>query len=411
MKALLVSTHFPRQFQQGVSGTYKRMLTIIDALREKASLRLLFYYTPELDFDAQGAAEAAASLKREWGLADVDVVLCRQDPDPTHGDRLWKGYLSRTSSIHRQAGYVRTSGNAQLRAFEACLDDRPDFIFAHRLNTMCPILLTKRDLPPVYMDLDDVEHRVFLRDVSQPPVWATKGLLYLQWPALFWGERRAIKQTRKTFVCSHVDEQYLTHRCGLPNVAVVPNSIRIPEPQPAVNDPVLLFLGMYGYAPNAVAADYLVTRIWPLVRAARPEARLIVAGARPELIPAFNQPTPSVEYTGFVPDLDALYRRTRAVCCPIQSGGGTRIKIIEAAAYGKPVVSTRVGAEGLDFEDGREILLRDDPRVFADACIELLENDALCGTIGDAARNKATALYDRRNVIERIQREIFTSLS
>jgi glycosyltransferase involved in cell wall biosynthesis len=107
-------------------------------------------------------------------------------------------------------------------------------------------------------------------------------------------------------------------------------------------------------------------------------------------------------YTDFVDDLNTLYGKTQIVCCPIRTGGGTRIKIIEAASYGKPVVSTRVGAEGLEFEDGTEILLRDEPHQFAD--------EALRSRIGQAARAKATKLYDRRNVIGLIQREIFGSL-
>jgi glycosyltransferase involved in cell wall biosynthesis len=276
---------------------------------------------------------------------------------------------------------------------------------------MCPMLLTRRRLPPIYLDLDDVEHRVFLRDISQPPAWLTKRLLYLQWPALLWGERRAIKTSRKSFVCSELDARYLKRKWRLPNVGVIPNSIRIPRAQPLTREPVLLFLGMYGYTPNAVAADYLVKSIWPLVRAACSRATLIVAGARPELIPASAQAHPGVEYTGYVADLDELYRRARVVCCPIQSGGGTRIKVIEAAAYGKPIVSTRMGAEGLEFQDAYEIVIRDEPEGFASACVKLFDDDALCTRLGNAARAKASAEYDRQSVIGRIQREIFGPLS
>jgi glycosyltransferase involved in cell wall biosynthesis len=410
VKALFVTTHFPPDIRQGTSGTFKRMRTIIDALREKASVRLLFYYIRELDFDAEAADRAREALKSAWQFDDVDIRLCRQDPDPSHRGLLWGGHLSRTLSIHHQRGYVRTSGNAQLRAFEECLEDQPDFVFAHRLYAMCPILLTRRELPPVFMDLDDVEHRLFLRDILQPPIWLTKRLRYLQWPALLLGERRAIQLSRKTFVCSDLDAQYLEHKWGLLNVRVIPNSIRIPEVQPLSGRPVLLFLGLYAYNPNAVAAEHLITRIWPFIRAACPEATLLIAGAGPECIPPFTQRHPGVEYTGFVDDLDGLYRRSRVVCCPIQSGGGTRIKIIEAAAYGKPVVSTQAGAEGLDFVDGREILLRDNPRAFAETCIELLRDDAFCTSIGQAARTKAVARYDRESMIRLIQAEIFGSL-
>jgi glycosyltransferase involved in cell wall biosynthesis len=135
----------------------------------------------------------------------------------------------------------------------------------------------------------------------------------------------------------------------------------------------------------------------------------VIAGEKPERIPSFGQHHAGVEYTGFVADLNSLYRVARIVCCPIRAGGGTRIKIIEAAAHAKPVVSTRLGAEGLQLEDGREILVRDDPQQIADICIRLLREDALCASIGNAGRTKAIQLYDRQNVMRHIQAEILGS--
>jgi glycosyltransferase involved in cell wall biosynthesis len=411
MKALFVSAHFPKDFKQSASGTYKRMRVFLDALKEKASIRLLFYYRPELEAHARRVAEVKYALQSAWGLNDVDVVLSRQAVEVPHENRLWDAYFRPTLNIHDQRGYARMSGTEQLRAFEACLDARPDVIFAHRLPAACPMLLTKRHLPPVFLDLDDVEHRVFLRDVAQPPKWRTKPLLYLQWPSFLLGERRAISLSRKTFVCSEVDQRYLSGRWRLPNVCAIPNAIRIPESQPLSDKRVLLFLGLLSYGPNTVAAEELVTKIWPRVRTACPEATLVIAGASPERLSCFSQSHPGVEYTGYVEDLDAVYQRARVVCCPIRSGGGTRIKIIEAAAYGKPIVSTHVGAEGLDFVNGREILLHDDGNVFADACIELLRNEAMCSQIGNAARAKAIERYAQDQVIRLIQNEIFGSLT
>jgi glycosyltransferase involved in cell wall biosynthesis len=256
------------------------------------------------------------------------------------------------------------------------------------------------------MDLDDVEHKAFVRRISQPPKWLGKKLFYLQLPALKAGERRALKIARKAFICSDLDKQYLAEKWGLRNLAVIPNSIHIPDAQDLTDEPVLLFLGAYGYRPNALAAEELVSRIWPRVRQRCPTARLLIAGANPEFIPTFGTPEPGVEYTGFAEDLDSLYSSTRVVCCPIRAGGGTRIKIIEAAAYGKPIVSTRIGAEGLDFIDGDEIFLRDDAQAFADACVDLIMDKNLSNASGRAARAKAEKMYERRSVIGQIQREI-----
>ncbi len=111
-------------------------------------------------------------------------------------------------------------------------------------------------------------------------------------------------------------------------------------------------------SPHIEAAERLVTRIFPLVKRKLPEARLLIAGKASDSLPSRRTTPENVEYLGYVPDLDGLYANTRIVCCPMLNGGGTRIKLIEAAAYARPMVSTRIGAEGLDFENGREILLR-----------------------------------------------------
>ena len=411
MKALFVSTHFPYDVRRNASGTFKRMRVFLDALKERVSLRLLFYHVPNLEVDARRIEQTKAELQTEWGLDALELVVCREQREPDDSKRFWSRYFSRAVSMHRQSGFVGTSGPEQLRVFEDCLSDRPDFIFAHRLPAICPALKSKRHLPPLFMDLDDIEHKAFYRNIPQPPMWGTKRLLYAHLPAMMIGERRAIKLTRMSFVCSVLDQQYLAHKWGLANVRIVPNSIRLPGRQPLCGEPVLLYLGAYMYPPNAIAAERLITGIWPLVRKSYPRARLLIAGPSPERIACYGQPHAGVEYTGFVEDLDVLYRGVRAVCCPILTGGGTRIKIIEAAAHCKPVVSTRAGAEGLDFEDGQEILVRDRPQAFADACVELLRNDALCARLGQAAREKTEARYDRRAVIELIQSEVFGALN
>ena len=222
-------------------------------------------------------------------------------------------------------------------------------------------------------------------------------------PIRFCGEYRAVRLAKLTFVCSETDRRYLTNRLYLQNVVTVPNAVSIPEPQPVTEEPTLLFLGS-PHVPNLFAAEFLIKCIWPCIYRKIPTARLVIAGLPPNKISKSCHSTPGVEITGFVSDLDGLYKRTRVVCAPILSGGGTRIKIIEAAAYGKSIVSTRLGAEGIEMSDGRELLLRDDPRSFAKACLKLLKDTALCKKLGDAARTTAVRYHDRNKVIQLIQR-------
>jgi len=263
--------------------------------------------------------------------------------------------------------------------------------------------LTHVPLPPIFFDLDDIEHVALLRSVNRQWAWRTKLMQYAHVPTLLWGERRAIRRAHRTFVCSEVDRNYLTKWWHLAGVVTVPNAANAIKLLPVVSNPTLLFVGSFAYQPNIEAAEFLIEQVWPHIYRAMPEARLIIAGNRPERVRGYDMSVPGVEFTGFVDDLEGLYQQSRVVCAPILSGGGTRIKIIEAAGYGKAVVATRLGAEGLDMCDGVELLLRDDPCSFAAACLELLNDPVLCERLGWAAHAAAVRYYGRTEIVSLIQ--------
>jgi glycosyltransferase involved in cell wall biosynthesis len=107
-----------------------------------------------------------------------------------------------------------------------------------------------------------------------------------------------------------------------------------------------------------------------------------------------------VEFTGFLEDIAEAYAGAALVVCPIKAGSGTRVKICEAAAFGRAIVSTHVGAEGLDFMDGKHIALADDVESFSSACIELMTNRRRAMELGANARALAMARYDRRRLVD-----------
>jgi glycosyltransferase involved in cell wall biosynthesis len=269
---------------------------------------------------------------------------------------------------------------------------------------MVPLLLSRQPFPAICFDLGDIDHVVFTRDAQQPPHWRGKPLLKLRVPLIKRWERNALRAAARTFVCSNFDRDQLVRVHGRSRLDVVPNAVNIPSLSESTSQPTLLFLGRMTYAPNAAAAAYLMRAIWPHIRAALPVARLMIAGLHPELVPGHDRPPPGVEFLGFVDDLAALYDQVAVVCAPILSGSGTRIKIVEAAAYGKPVVSTTIGAEGLDMEDGKHLLLRDDPVEFARACVALLDDPDQARRLGSAARAFVAERYARPAVVENIRR-------
>jgi len=408
MRILFISRYFIDDPKTKVHGVYKRMGAFVEALKEMAALDVLFYTPPGTDCSPSRTKELETRLKDYW-QADVSLFLC---PMREYGNRtpagkmtsFWKGIFS----IFEQISYYEVSGEKQVGYLNELLDRKHAALFAHRLSAMCPVLLSGKKLPPVFFDMDDIEHIVLSRYIAQQTKARSK-LLKLLLPALVSGEKKAVRLSAETYVCSGKDRQLLEREFGVRNVAVIPNSVSMPDYTPPSPDPVLLFLGS-DYGANLEAADYMTRRIWPRVREAMPSARLIIAGISRGMLGNDIEGAEGVEVPGFVENLDSLYAGSRVVVTPILVGGGTRFKIIEAGAYGRPVVSTTVGMEGIDLVPGPEIIVRDDPDAFASACVELLRDAPLCERIGLAAREKIAARYNRRAVIEEIRQKIISQL-
>jgi glycosyltransferase involved in cell wall biosynthesis len=410
-RALFISCTYPEDFEKAVYGVYHRMRTSLQAVREVAESLDVLFVSDRIDGDIEIARrELAGRLEQDWGI-EAAVFLARA-PDTSSGMTWTDYYLQPALSLRRNADYAGLDGPAALDAVRACLARRPDVVFVHRLQAAMPLLRLRETVePPILFDLDDVEHRKLLRTLLVPPHYAGKFPYALRALPVMLGERRAARAAARTFVCSEEDRKYLANWLRYPRVVVIPNSIEIPEEiQPLRATRQVVFLGTYTYAPNIAAADFLITKVWPLVRAAVPGAELVIGGNRPERIPSFAHPPAGVRFVGFVKDLSRMYLDAQVVCCPIQSGGGTRIKIIEAAAHARPVVSTTIGAEGLQFRNETEIMLADAPEPFARACSRLLEDIDLAARIGMAARERAEAAYSRSATIAAIKREIFAGI-
>ncbi|MEA5466104.1 glycosyltransferase [Leptothoe sp. PORK10 BA2] len=381
------------------------MALFIDAIKGLASIDFLYYVSPNFDTSSANIFKLEKEFSEHWQV-DVTLTLCNRST-LQHQLLRQPNYLPGALNFFEQKPYVSVSGKQQIAALETCLERKPDAIFAHRLQAMCPLMLTNAKLPPIFFDLDDIEHISLARQLKQPAPYRKKGRGYaLYLPSLKRAELRAIRKAKKTFICSEQDRTYLADQLNLPGIVTIPNAITLPSTYPLTTEPTLLFIGSYTYQPNVTAAEFLIEQTWPYIHKAMPKAKLLIAGANPEHIRNHQKPPPGVEFTGFVENLDELYQKVRVVCCPILSGSGTRVKLIEAAAYRRPIVSTRIGAEGLDLVDGEAIFLRDHAQTFADACIELLQNDQLCHCLGNNAYTVASKRYNRTQILQQIQHHL-----
>jgi len=174
-----------------------------------------------------------------------------------------------------------------------------------------------------------------------------------------------------------------------------PNGVDLEEFTPPATAPEpdsVIFVGAHNYFPNADGLRFLFAEIWPLVLAARPFARLRIVGPLPPADIVALQP-PNVTFEGFVTDIVAEVGRAAIAIAPLRIGGGTRLKIVEAMALARPVVATSIGAEGIEAQHDRDIILADSPKDFADAVLRLLAQPADAAALGLRGRSLVEQAY------------------
>ncbi len=245
------------------------------------------------------------------------------------------------------------------------------------------------------VDVDDIESVALLRVLAQSPAYRSKPLHYLEGLKSQLYERLLLPlRFSRLLVCKEKDRRFFApgarHR-----VLVVPNGVSTgPACDSAAEAPgELLFVGSLEYWPNEDAVTYFVRDVLPLIRARQPGARFVMVGARPSEAVRRLHNGAEVVLAGTVPDLEPYYRRAALVVVPMRLGGGTRIKVLEALAHGKALVTTSIGVEGLELRSGEALEIADGPAAFADACVRLLGDAAARGRLAEAGREQVLARY------------------
>jgi sugar transferase (PEP-CTERM/EpsH1 system associated) len=263
---------------------------------------------------------------------------------------------------------------------------------------VCDFLMPSINVPrslavPTVLFQHNVEAMIWRRhyEVQSNPL--KKAYLYGQWLKTKRFERAACRRFDHVVAVSREDAEVMRREYGAASVSDVPTGVDVdffkpsgagtPEPHD------LVFTGSMDWLPNEDAIRFFTTEVLPLVKRAVPGATLTVVGRNPsKSLTELAARDSSVRVTGRVEDVRPYMERAAAYVVPIRVGGGTRLKIYEAMAMEKPVVSTTVGAEGLPVRDGEELLLADTPADFAASVVRVLEDAGLARKLG--ARAAAT---------------------
>jgi glycosyltransferase involved in cell wall biosynthesis len=299
---------------------------------------------------------------------------------------------ARISLCHSEAGR---------RAVRELVTRSFDLVWAQRLisTTVIPECVDSR----VVVDLDDVEHRKLAHKMSNTWPYAALGLDAAEFVKLRAFELSLARRPYEFTVCSEIDRAALGASA---NVSVLPNGVEVPSPPPAParrsGPPTLVFVGTMDYPPNVDAVRFFAQRILPIIRHQEPAARFLVVGRSPAAAVRQLHDGERIVVTGTVPSVLPHLEAATAVVAPIRFGGGTRIKILEAFARRRAVVATRVGAEGIDGEHGRHLLLADEPLSFAEACVSMIRDVGRREALADAGYRLAARQYDWAQIEARV---------
>src|SRR5260370_4924145 len=166
----------------------------------------------------------------------------------------------------------------------------------------------------------------------------------------------------------------------------------------------MVFVGSMDWDPNEDGIVWFLREVYPRIRQTIPDASFSSVGRAPSSrLGAIAEKEASVEITGWVPDVRPYLAKAEVVVVPLRVGGGTRVKIPEAMAMAKAVVSTPIGAEGLPFHDGREIRIAEQPEQFGQAVVELLTNITLRNSFASAAREQFANNHGWDAVVVRVE--------
>jgi glycosyltransferase involved in cell wall biosynthesis len=249
---------------------------------------------------------------------------------------------------------------------------------------------------PIVLNCHNVEHIVLERYASLEGNPAKRFYAWSETCKLRRWEKHTCRRAAIGMACSENDRQLVSSLCPGLRATVVPNVVDVDRylPEREHTSSTILFQGAMDWFPNRDAVSFFVARILPVLKQLVPHIRFVVAGRNPSpnFVSMFADAS-GIQFTGSVPDMRAEIAKAAVCVVPLRIGSGTRLKILEAAAMAKPIVSTRVGAEGLDFVDGEEIVLADEPSEFARAILDLLADPVRRRTMGLAARRRVEIQY------------------
>ncbi len=355
-----------------------------------------------------GGGQRLATLERSLkSIGDVRFVQAQRwdgpTPWPVTGKTTWFNDASNAAASTWNLPQHRPPPEFA-NAFAALQPETYDVVFLHRLATCWWTGWT--DPNRTIVDLDDIPSQYFKHAATHGGLPARLAK-WVRYHRVRLSEQRVLNAFRFALVCSELDHQYLNH----PRVEIVPNCYwphimmgQSPADVAPSDEASFLFIGALDHPPNEQGVAWFVDRVLPLIRNRLPHAKLRIIG-RPAQHPVTDSAWAQalgVEHLGPVDDVGPYIQATQVEICPLLDGRGTRIKILESLAFGKPIVSTSIGAYGLPMGPEEGLCRGDTPEGFARHCIDLITDHAKRTTCGRAGRAYVRQHYSPQAVEQKL---------
>lgn len=377
-------------------------------------MRLLWVYSDFLHPTTRGGQiRTLETLKRLHTRHEVHYAGL-WNPRNSEGPVRAKEYASHIYPVQHVA-HEKTSPAFLLQLAQGLFSPVPVAVFRHRSAEMratvdrlrrdgsfdcvvCDFLSSGphfSDFSEVVLFQHNVESTIWQRHVENAPTAFHRGYFEVQARRMLAYEREVCRAVKNVIAVSEADAQKMRELYGVARIGAVPTGVDIPfySPQAEVEARAeIVFVGSMDWMPNVDGILWFVDEVLPLIRKMLPGCRVSIAGRKPgREIRNLAQRDSLIEVTGTVPDVRPWLWGAKVAIVPLRIGGGTRLKIYEAMAARTAVVSTTIGAEGLDVHSGENIMIADTPIGFADACVELIGNDEERRRMADAALEHVAA--------------------
>jgi glycosyltransferase involved in cell wall biosynthesis len=378
------------------SGVHLRSYNVLRLLAREFDVTALCFFRRAAHGGAAAVAESVSALRE---FAEVEAF-----PIPQEHRRL-RLLWDHGRSVVSGRSYTRfayESGEFAMRLHELLGTKRFDLVHVDSLD-LCEYLPSLKGIP-VVVTHHNVESDLLRRRSGTERSPALRRYLSLQAKLTERDERRWCPNVALNVSVSPIDRQAFDRLAPNAPFTILPNGVdtRVFQPGEGAEEGIV-FVGGYSWFPNRDSMDYFATEILPLIPADNP-IPVTWVGRAPEFVQeSFRRR--GVAMTGYVEDIRPHVQRAACYVVPLRVGGGTRLKILDAWAMGKAVVSTSVGCEGLDARDGENILIRDDARSFAEAVGRVLCDVELRQRLASGARETAERSYDWDVIGARMVRE------